>query len=102
MEAAQRQNKSIIKCIRKEKRRHICSTIERQLDTRKIWKGIKCVKKDYAAKCYGIRKSNGEAIQQSEVAKETALHLSQEQWGVDGNQKRTHRPRHLGKAQIKQ
>ena len=75
-------DKRFRKSKREDKTNMIIQTLDKDLDIRDRWMGIRALKQEYQPNPYARRTTEGEHITQKQRAQKAAEYLSEEQWGT--------------------
>ena len=75
-------DKRFRKSKREDKTNMIIKTLDKDLDTRDTWLGIRQLKQDYQPNPYARKNKDGTHITQKERAQKAAEYFSKEQWGT--------------------
>ena len=76
-------NQDFKKQKRRDRTEQILETLDKDLDCRDQWMGIKRLKEQYQPNPYHRKTKEGTHIKKEERAKEAAKYLSKEQWGIN-------------------
>ena len=75
-------DKRFRKSKREDKTKMIIDTLDKDLDIRDRWMGIRQLKQEYQPNPYARRTTDGKHITQKQIAQKAADYLSEEQWGI--------------------
>ena len=64
-----------------DKKKRQLEMIDKDLDERDIWMGIRTMANEYKPRPYSRKRKNGEPVPLEQIAEEAAKYLHEEHWG---------------------